>query len=192
MWFRSKIKHNNKALRILLLTNGLILFAGAMLGPIYALFVEDVGGNLLDASIAAAVFALAAGITVLVSGRLSDKTGKPRSVIAVGYVVVGTAFFLFTSVNSITSLLLVQVLMGFGEAIYVPAFDSIYSQHLNKHKEASGWGLWEAMNYFIMTIAALTGGLIVTLANFDVLFVVMGLLAIGSAIFLYFLPKKTF
>ena len=42
----------NKAIRLLLLTNGFILLAGAMLGPIYALFVERVGGDLLHASLA--------------------------------------------------------------------------------------------------------------------------------------------
>jgi len=42
----------NRGLRILLVTNAMILLAGAMLGPIYAIFVEKVGGNLLDASIA--------------------------------------------------------------------------------------------------------------------------------------------
>ena len=54
-------KHfTNKAIRVLLITNGIVLVAGAMLGPIYALFVKDIGGTLLDASFAGALFALSA------------------------------------------------------------------------------------------------------------------------------------
>ena len=40
---------------MLLFTNSLIIVAGAMLGPIYALLVEDIGGGLLDASLASVV-----------------------------------------------------------------------------------------------------------------------------------------
>ena len=47
----------NKALRILLITNGLVLLTGAMLGPIYALFVENISGDLLDASLTGDFFA---------------------------------------------------------------------------------------------------------------------------------------
>ena len=56
------MKKFNRALRILLSTNGMILLAGAMLGPIYALFVDKIGGDLMDASIAGGIFALVAEI----------------------------------------------------------------------------------------------------------------------------------
>jgi len=39
-----------KKLKILLVTNGLILLSGAMIGPIYAIYVKKIGGDLLDAS----------------------------------------------------------------------------------------------------------------------------------------------
>jgi len=55
----------NKALRILLVTNALILLAAAMLGPIYALFVKEIGGDLMDASIAGFIFAISAGLVTL-------------------------------------------------------------------------------------------------------------------------------
>lgn len=57
----------NRATHILLATNGAVLISAAMIGPIYALIVERVGGDLLDASIAGGVFALAAGITTFLS-----------------------------------------------------------------------------------------------------------------------------
>ena len=47
----------DRALRILVTTNGLVLISVAMINPIYAYFVSDVGGTLLDTSYAFAAFA---------------------------------------------------------------------------------------------------------------------------------------
>lgn len=85
----------NRSLRILLATNAIILFAGAMLGPIYALFVEDIGGSLLDASIAGGMFALAAGITTLVSGRYADKIKENEFVVVAGYLIMALGFYFY-------------------------------------------------------------------------------------------------
>jgi MFS family permease len=126
----------NKGLRILLITNALILVAGAMLGPIYALFVSNIGGNLLDASLTAGIFALAAGLTTLVAGRFADKIKEKRYIIAFGYTVMGIGFLLYTFVNSIWFLFVVQALIGFAEATYSSAFDALYSKHLTKRKQA--------------------------------------------------------
>lgn len=130
----------NRALRILLSTNALILFAGVMLGPIYALFVEKIGGNLLDASLAGSLFALAAGITTFISGKYSDKIKENELIVVGGYLIMGIGFLLYIFINSVFQLLLVQVLIGFGEAIYSPAFDAVYSKHLDGHKSGSQWG----------------------------------------------------
>lgn len=72
----TKLLFFRKGLNILLFTNAMILLACAMLGPIYALFVEEVGGDLLDASFAGGAFAIAAGVTTLISGRYTDKVNK--------------------------------------------------------------------------------------------------------------------
>ena len=85
----------NKALRILLITNGLVLLASAMLGPIYALFVENIGGDLLDASLTGGLFALAAGITTLVAGRFADKNKRGDLIVVFGYTLMGIGFLLY-------------------------------------------------------------------------------------------------
>ena len=180
----------NRALRILLVTNGLILLAGAMLGPIYALFVEEIGGDLLDASLAGGIFALAAGITVLISGRYADKIKENELIIVLGYVIMGIGFLLYTQVNSIISLLLIQVLIGFGEAIYTPAFDAQYSKHLNKHKFGRQWGAWEALMYFSTAAGAVIGGFIASYLGFNALFIIMGILSLASALYIWILPRK--
>lgn len=180
----------NKALRILLVTNAMILVGASMLGPIYALFVEKLGGNLMDASVAGGIFALIAGITTLVSGKYSDIIRENELIIVFGYIIMGVGFFLYTAVNSIPFLFIVQAIVGLGEALYAPAFDTVYSKHLDGHKSGTQWGAWESMNYFTAAVGALLGGSIVTLFGFQALFVIMTMLCFGSALYLYRLKRS--
>jgi len=180
----------NRPLKILLATNSMILFAAAMIGPIYALFVQKIGGDLLDASFAGGLFALAAGITVLVFGKFSDKIKENELIVVVGYLIMAIGFMLYIFVNSVIFLLIVQVIIGFGEAIYAPAFDALYSKHLDGNKTGTQWGAWESMNYFTMAVSAVLGGFLVTKIGFNVLFVIMSLLCLASAVYIFFLPRK--
>ncbi|MBW3021873.1 MFS transporter [Candidatus Woesearchaeota archaeon] len=186
---KSKIVYNG-SLRILLITNGLVLIAGAMLAPIYALFVDKVGGSLLDASLTGGIFALAAGITTLIAGRYADKIKNSELIVVAGYLMMGLGFFLYIFVNSVIFLFLVQVLIGFSEAFYSPAFDALYSKHLDKHKEGREWGAWEAINYFAIAGGAALGGLVVTLFGFSAIFAIMGALCLASALYIWQLPRK--
>lgn len=180
----------NKPLKILLATNSLILFAGAMIGPIYALYVQKIGGDLLDASFTAGLFALVAGISVLLFGRFSDKVKENELLIVAGYLIMGIGFLLFIFVNSIFFLLIVQIILGFGEAVYSPAFDALYSKHLDGNKSGSQWGVWESMNYFTFAISAVIGGYLVTKFGFNALFAIMSLLCLASAIYIFLLPRR--
>ena len=180
----------NKALRVLLFTNALVLVAGAMLGPIYALFVEKIGGSLLDASITGGIFALAAAITTFAAGKYADKTKHDERIVAFGYLVMGIGFFLYMFVNSIWFLFAVQVLIGFAEAIYSPAFDLLYTKHVSKTKMGAEWGTWEALNYLSLAVGAVIGGLVVTTLGFNAIFIIMGILAVSSGAYIYFVPKR--
>ena len=180
----------NRALRILLSTNALILMAAAMLGPIYALFVEKVGGDLMDASIAGGIFALMAGLTSLISGKYSDQIKENELIVVIGCLIIGTGFSLYFWVDSVIFLFIVQAIIGLGEAIYSPAFDALYSKHLDGHKSGSQWGAWESMNYFTTAVGAIVGGSIVTYFGFQALFIIMALLSFISAIYIFFLKRK--
>ncbi len=180
----------NRALRILLATNGVILFSSAMMGPIYALFVEKIGGDLLDASFTAAIFALAAGITALISGRYADKIKENELIIVFGYSMIAFGYFLYFFANSILILFIIQVIIGFGEAIYSPAFDALYTKHIDHHKAGLEWGAWETMNYFIFAIGATIGGILVSLFGFQIIFIIMMVLSSGSALYIFLLPRR--
>jgi len=180
----------NKALRILLSTNAMTLMASAMLGPIYALFVKQVGGNLMDASIAGGIFAFVAGLTTLLSGKYSDKIKENELIIVLGYSIMGIGFLLYFWVSSVIFLFIVQAIIGLGEAISSPAFDAVYSKHLDGHKSGTQWGAWESMNYFTAAIGAIIGGGLVKLFGFQSLFVIMAILCFSSALYIYHLKRR--
>lgn len=180
----------NVALRILLMTDGLVVFSAAMLGPIYALFVHDIGGDILDTGLAAGVFTATAGIVVFLSGRFSDRVKEAEIVVASGYAIMATGFFGYLVVQSVAELLIVQVIIGFGQALCSPSFDALYSKHVDPGKSGTQWGAWESMNYFAAAFGALAGSTVASLFGFPALFVVMGCLAYTSALYIYFLPRK--
>jgi len=180
----------NLALRILLVTNALILVSGAMFGPIYAIFVEKIGGDLLDASFAFTAFSLSAGITAVIAGRFTDKIKEKELIIVFGYLLMAVGFLSYIFVQNTWQLLLVQVLIGFGEAIYSPAFDAVYSQHINENSLGLQWSFWEAMNYFVMAIGALVGGYLTNFFGFNSMFILMAILCFVSATYLFLLPRK--
>ncbi|MFH1236376.1 MAG: MFS transporter [Parcubacteria group bacterium] len=181
----------NKPLRILLSTNALVLIASAMFIPIYALYVEDIGGDLFDAGLTAAVYAAVAGGMTLISGRLTDKLKRKELMVVVGYVIVGVGFLLYTFANSLGVLIAIQAIVGLGTAIYAPAFDTLYSHNLHERRTGLQWGAWEAMDYFATAAGALLGGAIVTYLGFTAMFVMMSVFCFASAAYIFFLPKKT-
>ena len=143
----------------------------------------------MDASIAGSIFALVAGLTTLISGKYSDKVKENELIVVLGYTIIGIGFFLYTLVNSVIFLFIVQAIIGLGEAIYSPAFDAVYSKHIDSHKSGSQWGAWESMNYFTTAIGAVIGGCLVTLFGFQTLFVIMATLCFSSAF--YYHLKRT-
>lgn len=180
----------NRPLKILLTTNALILIAGAMLGPIYAIFVEQIGGDLMDASIAGGIFALVAGLTTLLSGKYSDKVKENELIVVAGYCIVGAGFLLYFWVDSVIFLFIVQAIIGLGEAIYSPAFDAVYSKHLDGKHSGTQWGAWESMNYFTAAAGAFVGGVIVTTFGFQALFLIMASMSFVSATYILMLKRN--
>jgi MFS family permease len=181
----------NKALRILLITNGLILIAGAMLIPIYAFFVEQIGGNLLDAGLTGGVFAIAAGITTLLSGKFTDKSERKGLIVVFGYLTMGTGFLLLIFVNSIWFLFGIQILIGFSTAFYSPAFDVLYTNNVTETKVGREWAAWEAINHFSVAIGAIIGGFIANSFGFNAIFIIMAILCFISGGYLLCIHKKT-
>lgn len=180
-----------KKLRILLLADSLFMLAGGLFGPIYAIFVEGIGGDILTAGSAYAAFSVASGLLMLIISKMEDRFKNKEKLIVVGYIMSCTGFLGYMFIRNPIDLFIVQIIFGFGEAINIPAFDGVYSKSLEKGKYISGWGLWESMNYVIEGTAALFGGAIALIFGFGTLFSIMFILSlIGLVISSFLIARK--
>ena len=185
-----KTKKFKRSIKTLLLTNGLVLIAVAMIAPIYAIFVKDIWGDLMDASMAWWIFALSAWITSLISWKVTDRLKRKILVVVFWYYIMGIWFFLYLLVDSILFLFAVQVFIWLWEAIYSPSFDALYWNNINKKQKGLEWGAWESMNYFTIAIWAFSWWILVTYLGFNSIFILMWTLCMVSWTYLYILSSK--
>jgi len=186
-------KYLNKPLRVILLVDFLVLTSAAMYAPVQAIFVQKVGGDILDAGLASAAFALVAALVVIVSCKRADKSRHKQKIIATGYLMSGLGFLAYLKVNSIPTLFIAQAWIGMAQAFMAPAFDALFTDQIaSKKTEGTSWGAWEASNYLAIAVGGIVGGLIGKYAGFNALFITMATLCFGSSVYLFTRPNKIF
>lgn len=162
----------NKVIRTLLLAEGFFLFASGLLGPIWAVYIGKIGGDILEASGAFGVFMLTAALVTYFLGKFEDQQRHKTKFIMLGYLLGSIGFTGYLFVSNTTSLLIVQVIQGLAIAIKDPAYDGLFSKLAKKHLTLS-WGEWEAMDYLTTGLSAIVGGFIANIYGFKVLILIM-------------------
>lgn len=179
-----------RQLKLLLFSSALFMLAGGLFGPIYAIFVEEIGGDILTAGLAYSAFAIASGVLIFLISKWEDHVKHQEKLVVAGFVLscIGFAGYLF--IKRPLDLFLVQIIFGIGEAIGTPAFDGLYSRHLDKGKYVSEWGLWESLDYIVAGVAAVIGGFLAKIYGFKFLFIVMLILSFIGLIISLFLMRE--
>lgn len=160
-------------------------FGVALFGPLYAIFVQGIGGSILDASGAYTVYTLVMGILLIVSGKYEDKFRNKETLLVLGFIIItiGNAGYIF--ISQPLHLFIVQFILGIGGAISVPAWDAIFSTHLDKRREAYEWSVWEGFWRISYAFGALAGGFVATFFGFKVLLILMTIFSAVSTVLIY-------
>lgn len=177
-----------RGLKFLVLADAWATLALGMLGPIYAIFVEQIGGDILDASWAFFAFTFTSGVVMYLLSFWENKIKHKEWLILISYTLISAGCLGYYFVYNQFSLLVVQVVLGLATALLAPAYDALYSHYVIKKEEASDWGLWESMGYIVGAFAAIIGGYVANMLGFKILFLAMfvvSLLGVFTAINLF-------
>lgn len=183
-------KKINKSLKILIIANTTMVFIIGMLAPFYAVFVQEIGGNIAFAGLSWAVFSIVAGVLTLLFGNWQLRIKEQELLLALGYLIRGIVFLSYAFMGSMAQLIFTQILWGIGVALGTPAFDAIYSSHTDKEGSIVQWGQWEGIAAIATGMAAIVGGILIQSVGYSLVFIGMSIMSILLGLYIWRLPRE--
>lgn len=181
---------NNKALKTLYLYNGIFVFAGGMFGPLYAIFVGGIDKSIFSVSLTWFAFLFSTTIFLLFVEKFGDSLEEKEYLLMGGFLIRALVWFLFPFVSTLFWLIIMQILLGLGEALGTPSYDAIFAEHLDKNKHVKEYTEWKLISNIVSSFAILLGGLLVNYVGFSILFFIMGMMALVSFFGVLWTPRK--
>jgi len=179
----------NKALRTLIAYNGLFLFGSTLFGPLYAVFVQKIGGILLI-SVSSAAYFVSASLFLWLVGRLGDRVKEKELMLGASYLIRTVGYLCFLFVDSAFGLILLQMFFGLAEALGTPTFGALFAKHVDGEIEVLEYSDWALVACLIMALGSLIGGYLVSALGFGVLFVVISILCFCAFLGIILSPRK--
>jgi len=131
LWIcRFELRCGNRVPSALYLSNGIFVFAGATLGPIYALFAEDIGADLFTVSALVATLLVSRIIFNGVVKKFGDQIRAKEDLLLTDFLIRAVVWLSFVFVGNVTGLFIIQILLGIGEAMSSPAFNVLFAKAL--------------------------------------------------------------
>ena len=175
----------------ILLTCSMLIHGGVnLLAPIYAIFIKNIGGTLLDASVTVGFYAILKGIFYFVFSKLKESKFNRKLMISLGYFIFFIGYIMYLFATNVTHLLIIQGLLALGEVIINPSWSAVIANALTKGKERSIYSDFYGYRSIAEGGAAILGGVLATQLGFNVLFGLMAGFALTASLLSLFLKEE--
>lgn len=164
------------------MASSLWYFGEGLFGPLFAVFSQKVGGDLLDITWAWSAYLIVTGSMYFFVGRALQHSKYQKEVMILGYAMNTLFTFSYLLVNNVMSLFLVQIGLGIAESLSTPIWDSLFANDLEDKNNTFLWGLATGHTHFVTGIAVAIGGLITYYISFQVLFIIMGCIQVMATL----------
>lgn len=177
----------------ILIASDVIHYAGfGLVAPIFAIFLKEnlIGGSIVTAGIASAMYILIKSIAQLPIAKYIDKRTHKANLLILGSFIMALVPFLYIWSTHIAHIYCIQVLFGITSAMTYPPWLSLFSTNISKRKEGFEWSVYSTWVGLSTAAAAYFGAFVAYTFGFDVLFYIIGGLALLSALATCLLKKR--
>lgn len=170
-----KIRKRN--LRIFTFSNSLMALAFGLFGPFYLIFINDIGGSIENFGIAVGLVVLSGALVSLIAGKYSDKFGRKPFLIFGGYASA-IIVFLYTIINSVWQLYILQIASGIIISIFETSESSYLGDITAKQKRGKEIGKYHAFVGIAEALSIFIGGFLVGSFGFNIVFYLISIIFI--------------
>ncbi len=153
------------------------------------------GGSVEVVGIAMALYLVVKSLFEIPVGIYIDRSKSEKDDLytaIIGTVLTAASIFAYNFVTEVWHLYLVQVAYGISAAISHPGWYSIFPKHIDKHKEAFEWSMYDVLLGLGMAAAAAIGGFLADQLGFNALFNVAAVFTLSGAVLLLMIRKKIY
>jgi DHA1 family multidrug resistance protein-like MFS transporter len=180
----------NPVVRFLIISDTVVIGAAGLLGPIFALFVEDfiVGGNEAVAGVAAAIFLFTKSIMQIPVAHVIDKIKGEKDDFWFMFIFSCLAALVplaYLFIDTPMQLYIVQFFLGLFVAFTFPTYMAMFTRHIDKKKEGTEWGIYFTLVDLTSAAFAAVGGYMAAAEGFNTLIIVVVVLSLFGSLLLY-------
>ena len=134
----------NRTIKLLMLSDILILTGFGLTAPIIAIFIKDnvIGGTILTAGLASTLYLITKSSIQLPFSRYVDKHDDKVKWLIVGTFLISLVPWLYIFANHIYYIYAAEILHGIGSGLAYPTWLGLWSTHLDKKQESFEWSLY--------------------------------------------------
>lgn len=172
---------NEKIIKCLLTAESFWSFGAGLFLPIFAIYSSKIGGDILDAGIAAAIFLLVTSLLEYPVGKLLDKY-KEKWFLVADYFIEAAVFIGYIFVTNVYQLFFLQIILGIAGAMGDPSWESLYDKSTPIKKSGSSWANLHLFTGVFSAFGIIIGAYIVKMYGFSVVFVLGAVFSIIAGI----------
>lgn len=170
----------NRTIKILLFASIFTDTGFGFVEPILSIFVKDnlAEGTILTAGFATTIYLVVKSVLQLPFARYIDNHDNRVRWLLIGTAVCSVVPFLYIYSHNLWVLYLSQMLYGLGAAMAYPTWLSLWSTHLDKHREGFEWSVYSTAIGLGTALTAGIGAAIAQYIGFNYAFALVGIMEI--------------
>ncbi len=187
----------NRVIRFLIGSDFLLQSGWGLIGPIFAIFLTQQikGGDLATVGFVAAFYWMTKSfLQPFIAYSLDLKKGERDDFksLVIGLFVANLVPLGYIFSTQIWHIFLLEFIRGIAMAFVVPAWQAIFTRHINKGWEAFTWSMDSTAFGLAAGFFAAFGGILATLLGFRVIFILVTLFGTCSSLLLLLIRKEIF